>query len=128
MSWMITGLELRRANRYRVAARVTFWWPNAKGTSWAGSGITRDVSACGLMVMTSDCPPVGAPIQLTVSLPRQHRRRRGLELRGEGAVVRIEYGEAVGSENWSIGFAASVQLYSEMPSVSKQICGDSSQL
>lgn len=58
---------------------------------------------CGVTIMTSECPPIGTLIQLTVSPTRNHRNDAGVELQGQGA----------GSGNGPTGFAASVQLNPE---------------
>lgn len=76
-----------------------------------------------MMVMTSECPPVGVAIQLTVLLPRRRGRGQTLELHGEGVVVRVQ-GQGAGSKSSAgrpNGFVASVQFYPELPESSEHL-------
>jgi hypothetical protein len=115
----MTDLELRNANRYRVAAPVDFWWPSPRGSARARRGVTRDISSRGVLVITDECPPVGAAIQMTVSLPRRKGRSHPLELHGEGVVIRVqsEKSNSLGER----GFAASVHFYPELPESSEHL-------
>jgi len=114
-------LEFLRANRYRVAAPVSFWWPDADESVQASEGTTRDISGNGLMVLAGRCPPVGVRVQMTVFISRSGIDPFPMELHGEGSVVRIEYGKIGNSGTHPVGFAASVYFHQEMPSDSRPI-------
>jgi hypothetical protein len=117
----MTVLELRGATRYRMAASVEFWWPTQKGTIRASRGVTRDMSNCGVMILSDHCPPVGAAIQLKVSLPSRQGRDHGMELEGDGVVVRVQTSDASSPLPLKSGFAASVHLYPALPEDEKHL-------
>jgi hypothetical protein len=106
-------LHPRRAHRYQVATPVSYWWLAPKGPVHSGNGKTRNISQSGVLVATSECPPSGAAIQMTIRLPRLSGSGHGMKLYGEGTVVRIEdTGFGFDSEPTKV-FAASVQFYPE---------------
>jgi len=109
-------LDLRRTNRYRLAAPVNFWWPSLDGAVQASEGMTRDISSSGLMVLAEKCPPVGAHVQLRVLVSRSSNNPVPLELHGEGLVIRVEYGMAAPLRFLPAGFAASVLFHQERSS------------
>jgi PilZ domain len=112
-------LELRREKRFEVAAPVDFWWPTQRGSVRTSHGITRDIGNSGVLVTAEECPPVGTHIQMTIRVPKQRSSGRPLELHGEGTVVRAEEIGLTPRRGLKC-FAASVQLYPEMPSGSEQ--------
>ena len=61
-----------------------------------GEGYTRDISPCGVFVLTGDRLPSGAALDLEVVLPSLRGQRTGARLRTHGHVVRSE----------EVGFAA----------------------
>ena len=109
----MTDLASRNAKRYPVAVPVDFWWPSADGEVQSSQGMTRDVSISGVMVATIECPPVGVRIQMTVHLPGSAGRGHGLELHGEGVVVRVQDRVPSRPNDLTHEFAAWVQFHSE---------------
>jgi hypothetical protein len=114
-------LELRDANRYRLAAAVNFWWPSRKGRVRASSGTIRDISSNGVMIISKQCPPVGVHIEITAIIPRFRNDTRPLEFHGEGSVVRIERSKTGRSGVRPAGFAASVAFFPEVRSGSSHL-------
>jgi hypothetical protein len=109
----MVDLYQRHANRYEVTTPVSYWWSSSRGTTHSGTGETRNISHCGVLVATGECPPIGAPIQITVHLPHRRSPGVGMKLEGEGKVLRVENADrAVECEPGSL-FAASVQFYFE---------------
>lgn len=104
---------LDRAKRFEISAPVTFWWSYDKAPAKSGKGITRNISKSGIMVTASECPPAGARIQMNVRIPQSEDRKYGMELHGEGTVVRVDEDAAAGSGAKPKRFAASVQFYPE---------------
>jgi hypothetical protein len=113
---IMTDLQLRQANRYRLSAPVSFWWYPPEGSVKSSEGVTQDISHAGVLVMAHECPPAGVQIQLTVLLPGLRDKSKGMKLHGEGVVVRLENSKDGSDSSGSLGFAASVQFYPENPS------------
>jgi len=105
-------VELRKTRRYRLNAPVVFMWALRDGEPQSGLGFTRDISAFGVYVTTATMPPVGARIQVEITLPKLAETGPGMHLQGEGVVLRCEYGDPAKQ-----GFAASAQLYPESADV-----------
>lgn len=108
----LADLHLRRARRYEVSAPVSYWWAASKGPIHSSAGETLNISDSGVLVAASECPPMGASIQMTVLLPRLRDKGFGMKLHGEGMVVRVENGDTPLSAP-AKAFAASVQFYPE---------------
>ncbi len=107
---MHNAIELRRAKRYRLSVPALFTWAPQEGKPRNGKGVTRDVNASGVYVLTDVLPPVGALVQLDILIPKLEDPGFGMSLAGEGVVLRVEPQGAGTSE---AGFAASVQFYPE---------------
>ncbi len=116
-----TDLELRHSKRYQLAAPVNFWWLSPDGSIRASQGMTRDISSSGVLVVTSDCPPSGTRIQMTVLLPRRDGSGHGMELHGEGTVIRLEESANPRQQKRRSEFAASVHFYPEIPDDSEHL-------
>jgi hypothetical protein len=106
-------LELRRARRYRLSAPALFLWAPHEGEPQGGQGVTRDINASGVYVLTDQLPPVGALIQVEVLLPKMEDSSVGMSLAGEGVVLRVEPSGSQGAGTSERGFAASVHFYPE---------------
>jgi len=63
------AIELRKAARYRLSASAIFEWASHNGQPQSAQGITRDINASGVYVQAYAVPPVGALVQLDISLP-----------------------------------------------------------
>jgi len=93
-------MEMRQSKRYHLRASVTFSWEHADGNTIQGKGYTRDISPAGVFVLTSDRLPADTTVNLEVTLPSLHQNRRGVSLRTQGRVVRLE----------EVGFAAAAEV------------------
>jgi len=116
----MADLYLRHANRYEVAAPVSYWWSSPKGPIHSGKGETRNLSHSGVLVATGECPPIGASIQMTILLPRIRGSGIGMKLHGEGVVVRVEDSATTVASKPAGAFAATVQFYPETSEKSQQ--------
>jgi len=117
----MASLELRNANRYHVAALVFFWWLGSDEFVHTGQGTTRDISSSGVLITAGVCPPSGVKIHLEVRLPQIKGSDRGMVLKGEGLVVRLDDGKTAGCPRRRAGFAVSVQFYPEKVSISEEL-------
>lgn len=114
----------RRTKRFEYAAPATFWWSPGGGFLQSATGVTRDIGNTGVLIETSECPPPGVHIQVTVFLPLIEGSGYGMKLHGEGVVVRVEGGRADTDEQ-PTAFAASVHFYPEQVDPSEQFGKDS---
>jgi PilZ domain len=96
-------MERRRHERHDLSAPIKFDWELADGTRRQGTGITRDLSAGGLFVMTDNPPPEGATVQFEVDL-ETGRLGSGVNIRAKGQVSRVD---ATDPPGWLAGFAIS---------------------
>lgn len=110
---MRNAIELRKAARYQLSAPAHFLWASQNGKPQRGEGVTRDMNAFGVYVLTDARPPVGALVQLDILLPKLVGPGFGMSLAGEGVVVRVEPKGSQGAGTNEAGFAASVQFHSE---------------
>jgi hypothetical protein len=110
------SFESRRTTRYLLAVPVSFWWLEADEPELSGQGITQNISCEGVLVTAETCPPAGARIELELLLPGGVALDRGMELHGEGVVVRVlRRNEFVGAAPMN-EFAAAVNFYPEKAS------------
>lgn len=112
-NFMHSTVELRKANRYRLSAPTLFLWAPREGKPHSGQGVTRDINASGVYVVTDVLPPVGALVQLDILLPKLSDPGFGISLAGEGVVLRVEPHGSQGAGTSEAGFAASVQFHPE---------------
>jgi hypothetical protein len=110
---MHSDIELRKAKRYRLRAQTLFSWAHQNGEPQDGKGVTRDINASGVYVLSDELPPVGALVQLDILLPKLEDPGFGMSLAGEGIVLRVEPHGSEGAGTSKAGFAASVQFYPE---------------
>ena len=110
---MRNAIELRKANRYQLSAPALFLWATQEGKPQSGRGVTRDMNASGVYVLTDALPPVGALVQLDILLPKLVEPGFGMSLAGEGVVLRVDSRGSNGAGAKGAGFAASVQFYPE---------------
>lgn len=100
-------VAVRIANRFRLRAPAVFVWMDHDGVVQRGEGVTEDVSACGVFVISDTLPLAGAMVQVDIVLPNLEGSGPGSRLCGEGRVLRVERSEA------RSGFAAEVQFSPE---------------
>ena len=109
----MTSLLLQRARRFELRAPATFWWMSGKGLLHSCTGVTRNISNSGVLIATSEYPPVGTAIQIAVLLPRSEGSGYGMKLQGEGIVVRMDEIGCTDFVEQPFAFAASVHFYPE---------------
>ncbi len=110
---MRNAIELRKAKRYQLSAPALFLWAAQEGKPQSGQGVTRDMNASGVYVLTDALPPVGALVQLDILLPKLVDPGFGMSLAGEGVVLRVDPRGSEDTGRKEAGFAASVQFYPE---------------
>ncbi len=110
---MQSAIELRKTKRYLLSAPAHFLWASREGKPKSGQGVTRDINASGVYVLTDVLPPVGALVQLDILIPKLEDPGFGMSLAGEGVVLRVEPHGPEGTGTSETGFAASVQFYPE---------------
>ncbi len=89
-------VEYRRFPRFSLRLPVLTRWTDIEGKERHGAGFSRDICLCGVFIVSSEPPPKGTPILVTVVLPNPRADAQELHLRSTGAVVRVERGEATG--------------------------------
>jgi hypothetical protein len=110
---MHSAIELRKTKRYPLSAPVYFLWATQDGKPQCGRGVTRDINTFGVYVLADVLPPVGALVQMEIALPKLRDTGSGMQLHGEGVVLRGEPHGSTGAGSNEAGFAASVQFYPE---------------
>jgi hypothetical protein len=97
--------------RYRLPGRVSFLWERPDGLLQEGKGTIRDISDRGVFITGDSAPERGAHIAMEVYFPFSEGRGAGVQLHGEGTVIRVDRAE--GNTN---GFAANVVFRTESAS------------
>ena len=98
-------MDRRQHKRFDLNAPGVYRWEEPEGIQGTGHGTTRDVSECGLFLLTDSVPPVGIDIDLEVSFP--FRDDSQIQMKAKGKVVRVETG---GEASKGQGFAAVTQV------------------
>lgn len=97
--------DQRRSNRYDLRALVAFLWKDGQRIHHRGVGIMRDVSVCGIFVMTTEPPPIGTIVLLEMSF-EVSLTDLPIAIQGDGRVCRVEQTDE-NEKHW--GFAASTR-------------------
>jgi hypothetical protein len=100
--YRVEQMELRKRVRHRLAADAEFTWEGAERTCLHGEGVTRDISLSGAYIFSLTCPPVGATIQLDVSLLQVDSRSRTLRSKTGATVIRVEHANTDGDEGFAV--------------------------
>jgi hypothetical protein len=82
--------DRRKAKRYRLSVPAYFSWQHHGGRLLQLGGITRDISMKGVFFLTGASINVGTRLELEIVLPTPNGHGRGITLRGEGKVLRVE--------------------------------------
>ena len=80
----------RKGMRFPVGAPVFFRWKDADGNDHRGEGTSRDISQTGAFVLTAVSPPLGADIELRISLVGLLKTTTARRLELGGRVLRVE--------------------------------------
>jgi len=119
---IITNLHSRSATRYLLAVPVSFWWCGPNECVHAGQGITQDISISGVLIVVDSCPPpVGVLIELAIVLPRLGGSGNGMELHGEGTVVRFDSNSSINAAKQVAHFAVSVLFHPSRADASDEL-------
>lgn len=85
------SVDRRQARRFEMCAPVIFSWTDDQGNRHEGAGFTRNISTAGLLVIVHSAPPSQlALVDVEVILPAIGEGVRGLQLKSQGPVVRLE--------------------------------------
>lgn len=106
--------SFRCATRYPMALDVQLQWRDGDSTGQA-TGITADVSANGLLVMTAASLSKGARVICRLALPRQVTTAPS-DLVCEGKVVRSR------GQEWGLLFAMTIEDYEIQPQGAEPAC------
>ena len=68
---------------------MVFWWWDESGTYRKENGRSRNVSVRGAYVTAAICPPVGAAVGLTISMPASIGLARASRVEMAGRVLRV---------------------------------------
>jgi len=85
-------LERRTSSRFQLRLPVLTQWNDVNGQLRYGGGFSRDICVRGVFVLSSDAPPNGKTVTVTVILPNPGQGNRDVQLRCVGSVVRVEHG------------------------------------
>jgi hypothetical protein len=101
-------LERREQLRFQIRAVAKFEWVDGGGVRHWGQGLTRDISAKGLFILTDSRPPTKADLQVEVFFSSIAGADTNLELCVQSVLLRVEWGPNVGV---SSGFAVLNRSY-----------------
>lgn len=88
------GLDLRGKRRYELAMDLRFSY-RQKGTTFCGSGRTRDLSDQAVCFENDISAPEGTEMELRIAWPQRLQSVCDLELVVRGALIRNDSGRAV---------------------------------
>jgi len=89
------GPEVNRRNdpRFPLCVPANFFWKDKLGEEHRAEGTTRDVSSSGAFIFTRLCPPPGAAVTVSISLPKISKNAHGMRIQALGNVMRVEASE-----------------------------------
>jgi hypothetical protein len=76
--------------RFPLEVPVVFWWKDDIGERRQVEGRTYDVSEMGVFVLASFCPPVGAHVNLKISIAGLPDPAQFTRMEMQGRVLRVE--------------------------------------
>jgi hypothetical protein len=82
--------DARRAVRYTLETQVIFSWSDTDGSSRESRGRTRDISPKGAYIIAASCPPLGASLAMSFSLPTLTGGSQTIQVRAQSRVLRID--------------------------------------
>ncbi len=80
-------MQRRNAVRYRLQLPVIFHWQDSK--EHTDGGFTKDVGLDGALILSRECPPVGAVVRLELLIPCPVRNGEEVRLECIGTVTRV---------------------------------------
>lgn len=84
--------DLRKAIRYQLAVKVSFYWRDPDRCLHETHGVTRNISSNGVLIAADACPLPGEIIDVAILLPRSQGAGNGMRVLGRGAVLRVDPG------------------------------------
>jgi len=81
-------MELRKSGRFVLRLAVIYGWSEGKSAR-RYKGVTRDISSCGLFIISNIPPPTDAIVNIEVMIPPRTSGDASLQLRAKGHVVRV---------------------------------------
>jgi hypothetical protein len=81
------SLERRSSLRYKLRLPVIFHWND--GTEHTEGGFTSDVALDGALILSSNCPPIGADVRLEVLIPAPGHTAMEIRIECIGTVTRV---------------------------------------
>jgi hypothetical protein len=79
------GLQRRAAVRYQLRFPVIFHWND--GVEHTSGGFTSNVALDGALILSSDCPPVGAEVRVEMLIPSPETKNVELHIGSSGKVI-----------------------------------------
>lgn len=98
-------MDRRRHDRYDLIVPVAFFWSDSQRNRSQGRGVTRDLCANGLFVMTDTLPPVHTMLRLEIYF-ESPGSGSAVVIVSKGHVCRVEPSDPFGVNH---GFAASTK-------------------
>ena len=109
-------MERRKHQRHDLSAPVNFQWELADGTRREATGVSQNLSAEGLFVMTDDLPPnKGTAVDFELDLATA-RLGSGVNIRAKGEVCRVEEADLPARSAGFAIFAKRMRLEKPEPS------------
>lgn len=75
--------------RFRLQATVRYTWKVPGSDRQVGEGQIRDVSSCGLFVLTDSCPAKGSSVRVNILFSTSDGSAR-LSMQARATVLRVE--------------------------------------
>jgi PilZ domain len=82
------SIERRSSRRFQIVLPVLFRWADTEKHHEAGQ--SENISKDGISVLTKNCPPLGAKVEVEFSLPISDLIRQTIRIRYVGHVCRVE--------------------------------------
>jgi PilZ domain len=80
----------RRSQRYGLQVPAVIVWTDQEGCRHKVEGVTRDIAADGVFVMTPECPIANSTVRVEVRLPRSSSDGNDLRIKATGEVLRVQ--------------------------------------
>lgn len=106
-------MPVRMSHRYRLSCPALCRWAIADGCLQNSRGETHDISTQGVFVLADLCPPIGTQIEIMVLLSNSDGTGVGMQLQGEGTVLRLGQRNPTSTS----GFAISVNFRLTRPTM-----------
>ena len=82
------SIERRTSRRFQIALPILFRWTNS--IRHYDVGQCENIGGGGMFVLSKNCPPVGAEIEVEFAIPAFDLVPHAVKLRGVGRVCRVD--------------------------------------